>query len=62
LAIAAFINAVFSGHEIFKAGAAIAALSNLGAKAFKAASGRRKTLRTSDYTLLYNIRQTLSKG
>lgn len=62
LTIAAFISALFSGHEIIKAGAAIAALCNLGAKAFKAASDRRKTLRTNDYTLLYNISQTLSKA
>lgn len=62
LAIAAFISAFFSGHEIIKAGAAIAALSNLGAKAFKTAFDRRKTLRTNDYTLLYNISQTLRKA
>ncbi len=62
LSIAAFISAFISGHEIFKAGAAIAALCNIGSKAFKAASVRRKKLRTNDFTLLYNINKTLSKA
>ncbi|MHC4618641.1 MAG: hypothetical protein ACYTEQ_12915 [Planctomycetota bacterium] len=57
MALAALVGSIFTGHDIITAGSAVAALSNVGAKAFKSAAKRRTTLRTSAYTLLYNLQR-----
>jgi len=55
LAVCTFIASLVIGQVHVTAGAAIAALSSIGAKAFKAAADRRKKLRQSDYALVYTI-------
>jgi hypothetical protein len=47
--------AAFSGEPLLTAGAALAAVSSVGAKAAKSAFERRDRLRTSDYRLLYHV-------
>jgi hypothetical protein len=61
LALSVFIASFFAGQDLVKAGSAIATLSNLGAKAFKAAADRRKVLRSSDYALIYNLGRAVVK-
>jgi hypothetical protein len=55
LTTAASIASVFSGHPLFTAGAALATVSSVGAKAAKSAFDRRRKLRASDYRVLYRI-------
>jgi hypothetical protein len=55
LAIAASVASAFTGQSLLTAGAALAAVSSLGAKAAKSAFDRRRKLRTSDYRVLYRI-------
>lgn len=55
LTTAASIASVFSGHPLFTAGAALATVSSVGAKAAKTALDRRRKLRASDYRMLYRI-------
>lgn len=55
IAIATFIAASISGHTHISTGAAIAALSSLGAKAFKQAANRKQKLKASDLALVYTI-------
>jgi len=56
IAIAATAYALTNGGAVISAGAAIAALSNIGAKAFKVAREKREMLRTNNYALLYYMR------
>lgn len=56
------MKSVVALADIITAGSAIAALSNVGAKAFKSAAERRKTLRTSAYSLIYNIQKHSTKA
>ena len=56
-AVLAFIASVATGHVYLTVGSAIAALSSVGAKAFKAAADRRQKLKQSDYALVYTIRR-----
>lgn len=49
------VAAAFMGAPLLTAGAALAAVSSLGAKAAKSAFERRDRLRTSDYRLLYRV-------
>ncbi len=55
LACSAALGGLLAGQVSLTAGGAIAALSNLGAKAFKAASERREKLRENDFTLIYTL-------
>jgi len=56
-ALAALVGSILTSHDIITAGSAVAALSNLGAKAVKSAAYRRETLKTSSYTLIYNLQK-----
>ncbi len=53
--VAAFVGGVVTGHVHVSAGGAIAALSSIGAQAFKTAAERRERLRKSDFALVYTI-------
>jgi hypothetical protein len=55
LAVAASVVSGFTGQSLLTAGAALAVVSSLGAKAAKSAFDRRRKLRTSDYRVLYRI-------
>ncbi|MBM3861570.1 MAG: hypothetical protein FJ395_18245 [Verrucomicrobia bacterium] len=55
LACAGAVGGLLSGTLPLTAGAAVAAMSNLGAKAFKVAADRRQKLKESDYTLIYSL-------
>jgi hypothetical protein len=55
LAVATSIAGAFAGQSLLTAGAALATISSLGAKAAKNAFDRRRKLRTSDYRVLYRI-------
>jgi hypothetical protein len=55
LAVATSIASAFTGQSLLTAGAALATVSSLGAKAAKSAFDRRRKLRTSDYRVLYRI-------
>jgi hypothetical protein len=55
LAVAASIASAFTGQSLLTAGAALATVSSLGAKAAKNTFDRRRKLRTSDYRVLYRI-------
>lgn len=57
LAVTTSIASAVGGQGILTAGAALATLSSLGAKAAKAAVERRTTLAASDYRVLYRIGQ-----
>ena len=57
LAVLASVASAFTGQSLLTAGAALAAVSSLGAKAAKSAFDRRSKLRTSDYRVLYRIGQ-----
>ncbi len=59
MAMAAFIAAAISGHTHVSTGAAIAALSSVGAKAFKQAANRKQKLKTTDLALVYTINHKL---
>lgn len=60
LAVLAFIISVATGHVYVTTGAAIAALSSISAKAFKAAADRRQKLKQNDYALVYTISRKAS--
>ncbi len=51
----ASIGSLLAGQVYITAGAAIAALSSVGASAFKAAADRHQRLKRSDYALIYAI-------
>lgn len=55
LAVTASVASAFTGHSLLTAGAGLATVSSLGAKAAKSAFDRRSKLRTSDYRVLYRI-------
>lgn len=55
LALTTSIASAYAGQGLLTAGAALAAISSLGAKAAKSALERRQRLRASDYRLLYRI-------
>ncbi len=55
LAVLAFISSVATDHVYVTTGAAIAALSSISAKSFKAAADRRQKLKQNDYALVYTI-------
>ncbi len=59
-AVLAFISSVATGHVYVTTGAAIAALSSISAKAFKAAADRRQKLKQNDYALVYTISRKAS--
>jgi len=54
-AVAAAIGTPFAGQPLLTAGAAIATVSSLGAKAAKSAFERRSKLKASDYRVLYRV-------
>lgn len=55
LAVATTIASAYAGQGLLTAGAGLATLSSLGAKAAKNTFDRRKKLRASDYRVLYRI-------
>lgn len=55
MAVSSFILGLLTGGEVITAGAAIYALSHVGAKAFKEAANRREKLSTNSYTLIYRM-------
>ncbi|BBX60518.1 hypothetical protein TM48_04625 [Mycobacterium shottsii] len=55
LAVATTIASAYAGQGLLTAGAGLATVSSLGAKAAKSTFQRRKNLRTSDYRVLYRI-------
>ena len=55
LSLAAFLAGIIGGYTNITTGAAIAALSSVGAKAFKTAADKREKLKRSDYALVYNL-------
>lgn len=55
LSLGAFLVGIIGGHINITTGAAIAALSSVGAKAFKTAADKREKLKRSDYALVYNL-------
>lgn len=57
LAVLTFISGIAANQIHLTTGAAIATLSLIGAKTFKAAADRRQKLIQSDYTLVYTIRR-----
>ena len=57
LFIVSLIGGMLSGTPYLTAGATVAALCSVGAKAFKAAAERKRKLRESDYALIYRISQ-----
>lgn len=50
---ATVVHGLVTGSLTWTAGAAIASLSNIGAKAFKAAAEKRKKIKSNDFALLY---------
>ena len=50
---AAVVSGLVTGGLALTAGAAIASISNIGAKAFKAAAEKRKKIKSNDFALLY---------
>jgi formate dehydrogenase maturation protein FdhE len=59
-AVSSFIASVVTGHVYITTGAALAALSSIGSKAFKAAADRRQKLKQNDYALVYTISRKVS--
>lgn len=57
IGICTFMFSLAQGGPLLTAAAAIGTLARVGSKAMKAAAERRKKLETSDYTLLYRMRQ-----
>lgn len=55
LALTTSIASAYAGQGLLTAGAALATISSLGAKAAKRALERRQRLRASDYRVLYRI-------
>lgn len=55
LGVATFLAGVVGGHDLVTAGGAIAALSSIGAQAFKTAAEQREKLRGNDFALIYTI-------
>ena len=56
LFFASIVGGLVTGELTLTAGAAIASLSNVGAKAFKTASERRIKIKTNDFAILYFLR------
>jgi len=57
LAVLTFITGIVAQQIHLTTGAAIATLSSIGAKAFKAASDQHQKIKQSDYTLVYTIQR-----
>lgn len=57
IAVAAFITGLVNGNAVITAGAAIGALCKVGAAGFRIAAAQRRKLRTSEYSLIYNLRR-----
>ena len=55
IACATALGGLLSGQLLLPTGAAVAAFSSIGAKAFKSAAERRSKLKTNDFALLYSI-------
>jgi hypothetical protein len=55
IACATALGGLLSGEILLTTGAAVAALSSVGAKAFKSAAERRSKLKSNDFSLLYSI-------
>jgi len=58
LSLLTFITSIFTGGELITAGAGLAALSNAAAKAYNVKSDINKTVKKSDYALLYRIKKS----
>jgi hypothetical protein len=58
---AALIASSVADQDLLKAGSAIAAMVTLGAEAVRAAATRRKDLKASPYTLIYNMKRSSQK-
>jgi hypothetical protein len=53
---ATYIYSIFNGGAVLSAASGIYALSNVGSKAMQALAGRSEKLRTSDFALLYRMK------
>lgn len=60
IAMTVIIAGILHGNVPISAGAAIAAVSTVGAKAFKEAAERHRKIRESDYALVYTISRRCS--
>lgn len=58
LALLTFITSIFTGGELITAGAGLATLSNVAAKAYSTKSNINKTVKKIDYALLYRIKKS----
>jgi hypothetical protein len=56
LALGTFIISYIAGGPLITAGSALAGIANVGAKAFKIASKNEEKIKTSDYSLIYTMK------
>ena len=56
MTLSAFVFSLLNGNSLLTGGAALAAMCNVGAKAFKVASQTRKFIKQNDYVLIYRLK------
>jgi len=56
IALGAFVISIYTGETLLTNGAALTAMGNVAAKSFKVASESKKKIKSSDYSLIYRLK------